>query len=108
MNPWHQARFEGDWIDRAPACAIRRPGPLRDAARLLRWNDVGDSGLVGVEIRRHRHGRRVDRGGIASGGYRHPFEIGVELLPGIFEKALHGEGVLGVEHYELGTRLAGL
>jgi len=64
MNPRDKAGFERDRIDRAPAGAIGCPGQLRDAAGLLRRNDIGDCGLVGVEIRRHGHGSRVDPVGL--------------------------------------------
>ena len=53
--------------------------------------------------------RDVDRGDLAALGQRHPFQVvGIELLPGVLEQPLLGEGVLGVEHDQLRLRLPGL
>ena len=106
MNIGHEFRGKCDRVDRAPAGMVDRARDGRDAAGLLRRDDVCDLRIVVAEIGDERVGRGLDRDDPAALRQRYPLDHpGIQFLPGILEQALLRKGVLGVENEHLGARL---
>ena len=70
---------------------------LSDPSGFLRWDDVDDIPPIAVKIGDQHHRTDVDRVHFAAFRQRYPFEVRVQLLPGVLEQPLLRERVLGVE-----------
>ena len=106
MNVGHELRGKCRRIDRTPAGLVGCAGDVRDIARFLRRDHIGDLRVVIAEISDQRVGRGLDRNDAAALRQRNAFDhAGIEFLPGFLEQPLLRKGVLGVENENLGARL---
>ena len=102
-------RGEVERIDRAPARFIDDTRAVRDQPGLLGRDHIGDTGGVGIEIGRQRHGGGIDRDDASKIARADPFKmIGIMFGPGFEEERLLGELILRVENDQLRFRFGGL